>query len=238
MVLFFPLQLLGAEQSTEYPTEYPTEQPHPVKRIEMLDTPHDYLAGKYVGLASKIDRFFGDSRNFQESNTSVLQIDLTRVSGYGGNNQYVLAAKARLRLPATEGRLHLLVESDPEKNITPEEAKGQAGANKKVLNPQNKVTKPESYAAALRYEKTEESRWHNSADAGIQFSGISAPPNPFARARSPPGCTPRQSACWQMPLSAAGSSPRSAPCGPCTRTGTRPYSAAGLICPANQRTRQ
>ena len=184
MVLFFPLQLLGAEQSTEYPTEYPTEQPHPSKRIEMLDTPRDYLAGKYVGLASKIDRFFGDSRNFQESNTSVLQIDLTRVSGYGGNNQYVLTAKARLRLPATEGRLHLLVESDPERNITSEEAKGQAGANKKVLNPQSNVAKPESYAAALRYEKTEESRWHNSADAGIQFSGISAPPNPFARARS------------------------------------------------------
>ena len=175
IVLLFPLQLLGAEQSAE--------QVRQSDRIETIDTPRDYLSGKFVGLASSIDRFFGDDRNFQESNKSVFKLDLTRMSGYGGDNKFVLSGRAKLRLPATEGRLHLLLESDPEKNISPEPAKGQADVNKNVVTPASNVVKPESYAAALRYEKAEESRWHYSTDVGIQFRGITTDPNPFARAR-------------------------------------------------------
>lgn len=171
LALLFPLELLGADQAAE--------QIQPSERIETIDTPRDYLSGKFVGLASGIDRFFGDDRNFQESNTSVIQLDITRVTGYSGDHNVVLSGRAKLRLPSTEERLHLLIETDPEKNTTEETIYGQ----KNVITPQSKIVKPGSYAAAVRYEKTKESRLHYSTDAGIQFHGITTDPNPFARAR-------------------------------------------------------
>lgn len=166
ITLVIPLQLLGAEQSAEL-----MQQPN---RIETIDAPRDYLSGKFVGFVSGIDRFFGDERNYQESNESVLQLDLTRVTGYGGDRRIVLSGRARVNLPSTEKRLHLMVETNPDKNISGEPARTQT-------TPLKDVAAPESYSAAVRYEKKEESRWHFSTDAGVQFSGITS--NLFARAR-------------------------------------------------------
>lgn len=183
IALFFPLQLFGEEQVVGSP------QP-PSDRLYLIDTPRDYLSDKFVGLATSIDRFFGDDRNFQEGNKSVFQLDLTRVSGFGGNDKFELSGRAKVRLPATESRLHLLLETDPEKNLTPE-SKDQAAANRKAVTPVSRVAStgstvatPKSLAAAVRYEKKEESPLHYSTDAGVQFHGITSDPNPFARARA------------------------------------------------------
>src|SRR4030067_1671190 len=76
VALLFPLKLLGAAQPDQ-----------PASQFELLDSanaPRDYLAEKFVSFAGSVDRFFGDDRNYQESNKSVLQLDLTRVAGYGG----------------------------------------------------------------------------------------------------------------------------------------------------------
>ncbi len=61
--------------------------------VGATDTSRDYVSGHFVGLISSIDRFFGDDRNYQESNDSVLQLDLTRISGYGGENKLVLSGE-------------------------------------------------------------------------------------------------------------------------------------------------
>lgn len=168
MALLFPLRLLGAEQA-----DAQLQQPG---LLDPIDAPRDYLSGKLVSFASSIDRFFGDDRNYQESNKSVFQLDLTRVAGYGGDRKFVLSGRAKLNLPSTEKRLHLLLETDPEQNITAEPTPGQP-----VLR--NQVAAPGSYAAAVRYEKekVEERPWHFSADAGVKFQGIHI--DPFTRAR-------------------------------------------------------
>src|SRR5487761_2728857 len=57
----------------------------PADDFSVLDEPHEYLAKKFVGMVSDIDRFFGDNLNFQEGNQSVLQLDLARVIGYGSD---------------------------------------------------------------------------------------------------------------------------------------------------------
>lgn len=182
IALLYSWEVPGVEQPVE-----PTQPPY---RLELIDVPRDYLSEKFVNLVSGIDRFFGDDRNFEESNQSVFQLDLTRVSGYGGTDKFELSGKARVRLPATEGKLHLLLETDPENNVTAEPTHGQNNANEppvtpvsQIATPDSKVATPKSYAAALRYEKKGDSRWYYSADAGIQFSGITADPNPFARTR-------------------------------------------------------
>lgn len=104
-----------------------------------------------------------------------MQIDLIRVFGYGGEPKFVWSGRAKVRLPIAEKKLHLIVETDPDKNV---------GVDPKTaLSPQLKQpATPQSYAAALRIEKSEAERWHYSADGGIQMAGLNS--KPFARMRA------------------------------------------------------
>ncbi len=139
------------------------------------ESSRDYLSGKITSFASDIDRFFGGDRHFQESNDSVLQLDLTKLSGYGTDNKVEFDARMNLRLPVTEGRLRLLVETAPEKNIIT--------ATTPLTNPvaaTRKAPAKDSVALALRYAKEQKGVWHFSSDWGIQFP---IPPRPFARTR-------------------------------------------------------
>lgn len=175
ITLLFPLQLLGAEPSVPQPEPAISQIP-PSDRFDFMEAQRDYLSGKITSFASYIDRFFGGDRHYQESNDSVFKLSLIRVDGYGGDRKFNLAAKLNLKLPVTEGRLRLLLETDPEQNITDEPTKGQP-----VLR--NQVVAPGSYAVAVRYENKEENRWYYNTDAGIKFRGITTAPNPFVRAR-------------------------------------------------------
>ncbi|MDP1633856.1 MAG: hypothetical protein Q8L69_04140, partial [Gallionellaceae bacterium] len=153
----------------------PPEQAPPQDEQNAFDRPRDYLSGKYLDFITSIDRFFGDDRHYQESNDSVVQIDLIRVTGYGGENKFVWSGRAKVKLPIAEQKLHLIVETDPDKNVTVDP--------KKMQSPQLKQpSSPESYALALRLEKAEAERWHYSADGGIKLAGINS--RPFARARA------------------------------------------------------
>lgn len=168
VALLFPLQLLGAEPSGQSGQQVQSDFFGPA------DVSRDYLSEKFVGFASYIDHFFGDDRNFQESNQSLLQLDLTRVAGRGSDRKFVLSGKAKVHLPNVEKRLHLVLETNPDKNVTGEQPQAQT-------SPIGQVAAPESYAAAARIENDQEKLWHFSADAGIQFQGVDT--SPFARAR-------------------------------------------------------
>lgn len=204
IALLFPLEMLGQEQAvTQAESSVPETQqaaPQAVSSVpetlpivptaessipqtqqadhfEYIEAPRDYLSGKITSFASYIDRFFGGDRHFQESNQSVLRLNLTRVTGYGGDGNYKLAARLNLKLPVTEGRLRLLVETDPENNVADEPTKSPPVTD-------NKVSVPGNLALAVRFEKKEAVRWYFNTDAGIKFRGIAAAPNPFVRARS------------------------------------------------------
>jgi len=142
-------------------------------RFDSWEASRDYLSGKITSFASYIDRFFGGDRHYQESNETVIQLDLTRVAGYGGDSKIEFAARLNLKLPLTEGRLHLLVETDPEKNIAAEPTPGST-----VIR--NKVVVPKSVALAARYATAEKDVWHFSTDLGIKFP---IPVKPFVRTR-------------------------------------------------------
>lgn len=157
------------------PQAPPPPSPEPLAEIiGVADAPRDYIADKFVGFVNSVDRFFGDDRNYQESNDSVLQFDITRVMGYGGEHRFVLSGRAKARLPNTERKLHILIESDPDKNVSSDAARNQP------VQPRAKST-PDSYGAGVRYEKTEEDRWHYSTDGGLKFQGLNT--TPFVRTR-------------------------------------------------------
>jgi len=164
ITVLFPMKLFGTEQ--------PAPQPQQSNMLDTIDVPRDYLSAQIASFANYIDRFFGGDRHYQESNQSVVQLDLTRATGYGADRKYNLTARVNLRLPATEGRLHLLLESDPEQNTA------QSTQSSTLLNVQAANTG--SFGLAARYVKELENIWNFNFDWGIKFP---IPPTPFVRAR-------------------------------------------------------
>ena len=172
--MVFPLQLLGVEQTVPEIQETIPEA-SPPDRFDAVEAPRNYLSGKITRFANDIDRFFGGDRHYQESNASVIQLNVNRRDGYGGNHQFDPGVRLNLRLPVTEGRLRLLIESDPEKNIT----EGPTPAQGNAVLP-SKIAAPKGVGVAVRVVAAEENVWHFSTDAGVKFP---IPVQPFVRAR-------------------------------------------------------
>lgn len=143
--------------------------------MEQADATREFVSEQFVRLVSGLDRFFGDERNYQESNRSVFQLDLNEQLLAGGQRETTLSGRIKLHLPSTEHRMHLLLESDPEQNSTA--TPGTANQPQR-LGP---FRAPGEYGLALRLEESEEQVWHTSTDIGVK---LHAPLEPFARARA------------------------------------------------------
>jgi hypothetical protein len=152
----------------------PPAPPTAADEIIVLDKPRDYVSEKFVDFVSSLDRFFGDDRHYQETNDSVLQLDVARVMGYGGEHNFVWSGRANVHLPIAEQKLHLVLETDPDKNAA-------VDPKQKQSSPLQQPTQPKSYSAALRYMQKEAQLWHFSADGGVKFHGLAA--TPFVRSR-------------------------------------------------------
>lgn len=181
LFLVFSCSSSGAEQVT------PQGQKPDI--LSSIDAPRDYVSQQIIDFAREMDRFFGGNRNFQEANNSVVQLSLARTLGQLGNGRYVLSGRAKLDLPSTERRFHLMFETDPDKNVTGADtlgkqtaAAGTATGTTTTAAPTTGTETPSSYSAALRYEEARIKRdSHFSADAGLQFQGVAL--RPFGRMR-------------------------------------------------------
>lgn len=155
--------------------------------FDFLNPAHAYWSEKVSDYAGRIDRFFGDDRNFEEVNQSMLQLALTQSFKENGDRETTFSGRARLSLPRMKERLHLLIETDPE-----ETALGEANTEGVVL-PRD-IASRESYAAALRFQREREARWRFSLDFGARLrSGL----DPYTRAR---GSVEKQLGFWRFKL--------------------------------------
>ncbi|TAJ76755.1 MAG: hypothetical protein EPO42_11845 [Gallionellaceae bacterium] len=171
LTLLFPLSALAEEPVAEKKTLVNYIDP-------VIDVPREYVSEKFVNFAGKMDSFFGNELNYQESNKSVLQFDLTRLFEQESSHNIVLSYRVKLHLPAAEKRLHLLLETNPDKNL-PGATGTQVRQGKASIF--KEVAAPDSYSAALRFENVPDSPWRFSADTGIKLEGVSL--QPFARTR-------------------------------------------------------
>lgn len=144
--------------------------------LDPVDVPRNYWSNKFVTFANDIDRFFGDPRYFQETNKSVLQLSFANVQQPGGSGNGVIGldGQAKLDLPSSEKRFSLMLESNPEKNISGDITKQPVASND--------VATGSNQSAALRVDNpSEESPWHFSADTGVR---VRLPLEPFVRTRA------------------------------------------------------
>ncbi|MGB7649596.1 MAG: hypothetical protein WBL62_00155 [Gallionella sp.] len=150
--------------------------------LEPLDAPRNFVARGLVSVVSDIDKFFGDTRNYQESNNSVVQLDVHRLAGFGGEPKFIWTGRVKVDLPNTEKRLHFVLESNPDKNLNSDKNASSNATQATPINQLNgKVAGPQSYAAALRFEQPDDGPWHLSSDLGVRLQGLQL--NPFARTR-------------------------------------------------------
>jgi hypothetical protein len=151
----------------------------------LIDSSRDYVSDKFVSFARYIDDFFGSDRSFQENNKSVLQFDVGQIFERGGSSNIALSYKAKFHLPGLQDRLyqyqkklHVLLESNPDKNQNLTGGPVQPGKASLF----REVTSPDTYGAALRFENDDNSPWRFSADGGLKLDNISI--RPFLRSRA------------------------------------------------------
>ncbi|MDP2761919.1 MAG: hypothetical protein Q8O64_16260 [Sideroxyarcus sp.] len=162
-----------AEAATEAATEAQIPQTPRSDTFDFLEGTRDYLSGKFTRFASYIDSYFGGNPHYQESNPSVLQMTLSRPTGYGGTDSFDLAARVDLRLPISEGKLRLLIETDPEQNMEDQVVKSTNTVQKRPLL-------PKEVGVAARFAVTEIDNWSYRTDIGIKMP---LPPRPFVRSK-------------------------------------------------------
>lgn len=174
LAVFCAMQARGEEAVATEPIVAETPPVTPVSDVfDPFEATRNYLSGKLTRFASYLDSYFGGNPHFQERNPSVMYVNLSRATGYGGTGQYDLAASLNLRLPISEGRLHLLIETDPERNLEDEPVRSST-----VMN--IKPTTRKSIALAARYALEEKDGWRFRTDAGIRFP---LPVQPFVRSK-------------------------------------------------------
>jgi len=61
------------------PATWAAEEPPTLVQsgMQTADSTREYVSQRFVGFVGYVDRFFGNERNFQETNQSVLQLDST-----------------------------------------------------------------------------------------------------------------------------------------------------------------
>lgn len=106
-----------------------TDKPRTV--FSILDTPQKTVSGSFENFVRSVDEFFADEKVFYETSGSYMRLTGEAIFREGGDQGYYSDLKVKVRLPTTQQKASLLLESDPteeEEEIdkalkeTPEEA--------------------------------------------------------------------------------------------------------------------
>ncbi|MEE8388402.1 MAG: hypothetical protein V3R65_07495 [Acidiferrobacterales bacterium] len=121
-------------------------------------------------LTRKLDAFFGDNREYEDTIGSWVKINLQARVQEKASTEFSSAVQVRIALPRTESRFNIVIESDANEDLE----QGLFSAD-----PVSAITDP-TYSGGLRYIIKHSEKWYAHADAGIQFG---APIDVFTRGR-------------------------------------------------------
>lgn len=108
MILFAAINADASEEA-----DNPDTQPSIVTKLaESVDSTHKTVCDMVEDMAKSIDLFFADDRAFEEDNKSSIQLRLDLLSDEDRLFQFKGRVRTKLRLPGTERRLRLTIESE------------------------------------------------------------------------------------------------------------------------------
>jgi len=136
-------------------------KPAPPEFFSFLDSPQRSISSGLESVAQSIDEFFADEKVFYESSGSNVRYSIDTLFEEGGRTTTVGRLDLSLRLPATEKKLRLVLESDPlEKQSTIERATAVPASNQSV---------EQSYYAGIQSEYGKQDKWRFKPSVGLKL---------------------------------------------------------------------
>jgi hypothetical protein len=108
MILGHPFVLAADTAAADQPEAPAVREP-----VETVDTAHQRVSETVEVWAKRLDSFFGDERAFEEANDTRVMISVDAIGNEHGGLEFGSKVRAKVRLPTSEQRLHLVLESDP-----------------------------------------------------------------------------------------------------------------------------
>lgn len=178
LILFFGA--LGAGARAEEGTAAVVADPLPTEEEEEPNLPasesitefHNYFSGGVEALSRRIDAFFGDTRIYEESSGTYLQMRGNVIYERSGEIGFDGKVRARLDLPNLEEQVHLVIESEEEE--TASQTSVAAGSTPAQAVDEKKLT------TSLQYVVQSTRRWDVRLQPGIR---LNMDPRPFLRLR-------------------------------------------------------
>jgi len=151
----------------------PEEEGEPnLPASESITEFHHYFSGEVEALSRRIDAFFGDTRIYEESSGTYLQMRGNVIYERSGEIGFDGKVRARLDLPNLEEQVHLVIESEEEE--TASQTSVAAGSTPAQAVDEKKLT------TSLQYVVQSTKRWDVRLQPGIR---LNLNPRPFLRLR-------------------------------------------------------
>jgi hypothetical protein len=135
--------------------------------FSFLDSPQAYLASTVEGMARRIDKFFIEDEVFYESSGSYLRLIYSRIFEEGGKQSSLNRVRFKLRLPETQKRLKVFLESSPRDepyNVTTQ-----------TENFPESVTEEDDYIVGIQSESGEGFGWKYKPRIGAHLGSSVEP---------------------------------------------------------------
>jgi len=158
-----PTQSNGDDINTDCTDLFPEDsEPKPSPEFfSFLDTPQKAISSGLESMAQSIDEFFANEKVFYESSGSYVRYSIDSLFEEGGQITTVGKLDVNLRLPRTERKLKLVLESDPvEKQSTIERA---------TSVPTSDQPTEKNYYAGLQSEFGKQNKWRFKPSVGLKL---------------------------------------------------------------------
>jgi hypothetical protein len=184
LVTSWPLFALSAEETRDIDTQAKTSQQAERDEVPWWLSSHETISKTIGNWSTNIDSFLSGEQSSKPSD-SYAEIRFGSVLS-GSDRSGFFDFRTRLKLPNTQDRLRLVVESEPD-SLAPESLRGESSQQKGVVDSALKS----NISAAVRYIKDDIGL---DIDAGIR---VDFPLDPFLRLRFKQGEVTDQWSWWQ-----------------------------------------
>ncbi len=141
--------------------------------FSFLDGPEEALSSQLSDFVRGIDEFFANEKTFYASTGSYVRVTMDAVVTEGGNVGYSGDIRLKVKLPLTEGKLKLLLETDPDER--------RDRLDRRIEPTPSAVVDNRDYYAGIQASFGEERHWRLVTSTGIK---IGSPLDSYVRLRT------------------------------------------------------
>ena len=159
--------------SNLFPGGFKAEQESTPLFFSFLDAPESAVSRRLHNFVRNVDEFFANEKTFYTSTGSYVRLTMDAAWNEGGEVGYSGDVRLKVHLPVTQGKLKLLLETDP--------IEKRDSLDRRIENtPRAAVDNPDYYAG-IQASFGEEVKWQFSSSIGLR---IRSPLDPYVRLRA------------------------------------------------------